>query len=265
MSIIRNSVGTIVPIRERREATASFTALNQELVMPLNGDANALVYVLSDLFIGTLEFTGASDAPMTGYFPIQAYTYATGNTGGGSPVSGQPFITDGLVAANITRVYSIPVGQLKALRIRVSAYTSGNLTLWAVTDTNASLNPAAAEADPATLCQSVTGAVNAAVTATLPAVPGLRHVIDSVQVIRSATAALTASATPVVVTMTNLPGPPALTFGSDVAGIGIDKEVRLDCGPEGLMASAINTATTVVCPVYTGVIWRVNVLYHLSS
>mgnify|MGYP003561930031 CR=1 FL=1 len=35
-------------------------------------------------------------------------------------------------------------------------------------------------------------------------------------------------------------------------------------GGAGLAASAVNTATTVVCPVYTGVIWRVNVSYRLG-
>ena len=89
--------------------------------------------------------------------------------------------------------------------------------------------------------------------------------IDSLHIVRSATAALTASATPVVVTTTGLPGNPAFTFGQDVAGIGIDKDARLDCGPEGFAAAALGAATTVVCPAYVGVIWRVNCLYHLGT
>ena len=109
-----------------------------------------------------------------------------------------------------------------------------------------------------------TAAVSTAVTATLPAVAGLRHYIKRISVVRSATAALTASATPVLVTTTNLPGLPVITFGSDAGGIGIDKEQVLDFGGAGLAASAVNTATTVVCPVYTGVIWRVNVSYYLG-
>jgi hypothetical protein len=111
---------------------------------------------------------------------------------------------------------------------------------------------------------TATNAASAGVTATLPAVAGLRHYIDRVSVVRSATAALTAAATPVVVTTSNLPGPPALTFGSDVAGIGVDKELVLDFGGAGLAATGINTASTIVAPAYTGVIWRINVAYRLG-
>lgn len=272
MSIPKNALGTIVPVRERRtNGPSNLTALNQEFLMDLNGDANVLVYVLSDLFVGTLEFTGAidgTDVPAVApsmYFPVQAYAYSVGCTGGTIPLAGQPMLLDALVAANLTRVYSIPVSQLKRLRIRTSAYTSGNCTIYAVADTNRAFNPVAADQDPATLVFTATAAVGVAVTATLPAVAGLRHYLDSVHVVRSATVALTASATPVLVTTTNIPGSPALIFGQDVAGIGIDKESRLDCGPEGLSTTALGTNTTIVCPAYVGVIWRVNCVYHLGT
>jgi hypothetical protein len=68
----------------------------------------------------------------------------------------------------------------------------------------------------------------------------------------------------VLVTTTNLPGAPVATFGSDAGGIGIDKEVKLDFGASGLAATALGTATTVVAPVYTGVIWRITVAYRLG-
>ena len=67
-----------------------------------------------------------------------------------------------------------------------------------------------------------------------------------------------------LVTTTNLPGSPVLTFGSDAAGIGIDKEMRLDFGSTGLAASVLGTATTIVCPAYAGVIWRAVVGYRLG-
>lgn len=264
MSILKNSLGTIVPVRERRETYANLAALNHEIVMPLNGDANALVYVLSDLFVGTLEFTGAMDSASSLYFPIPAYAASPACNGGTVPNSNQPMLIDALVAANLVRVYSIPVNQLKSLRIRSSAYTSGNCTVYIVADVNESSHPAVISQAAATLAVTVTAAVGVAATLTLPAVAGLRHYIDSLSIVRSATAALTPSATPVLVTTTNLPSSPIFTFGADAAGIGIDKEVKLDCGPRGFTASVIGTATTVVCPSYTGVIWRVNCLYHLG-
>ena len=49
-----------------------------------------------------------------------------------------------------------------------------------------------------------------------------------------------------------------------VVAIGIDKEMRLDFGSTGLAATTLGTNTTVVCPVYTGVIWRVIVGYRLG-
>jgi hypothetical protein len=263
MSILRNLSNAIVPVRERREASGVLGALNAELVIPLNGDESALVYIQSTAFIGTLEFTGASNSDTTQFFPVAAYPYAIGCAGGTIPPAGQPLIVDALVAANTARVYAVPVGQLKALRVRASAYTSGSCVCTIVSDTQAPLNTAI-QARPSTLLVTATGAAAAAVTATLPAVAGLRHLIDFIRVTRSATAALTAAAAPVLVTTTNLPGSPVLTFGSDVAGIGVDKEALLDFGATGIAASALGTATTIVCPVYTGVIWRINVGYRLG-
>lgn len=263
MSILRNLGGTFVPVRERRETSGTLGALNAEVVLDTNGDRNALVTVVSSSFVGTLEFTGAADSTSAVYHPIVAYPYAVGSAGGTIPVSAQPLLTDALVAANTLRVYSVPCGQLKKLRVRASAYTSGNCVVTVVADETDALNTSIISR-PTTLFVTATGASGAAVTATIPSVTGLRHVIDFIRVTRSATALLTASATPVVVTTTNLPGSPALTFGADAAPQGNDKEVVLDFGGSGLAATALGTNTTIVCPLTTGVIWRVNVAYRLG-
>lgn len=263
MAIFKNDNGVIVPVRERREASGTLAALNSEIVIDVNGDESALVYVQSTAFIGTLEFTGSSDATGALFYPVPAYPFSPGCAGGTIPPAGQPLLLDALVAANTVRVYSVPVGQLRKLRVRTSAYTSGAANVSITAEAQGPLNTAIA-AKPSTLLVTNTGAASAAVTATLPAVAGLRHIIDFVYVNRSATAALTASATPVLVTTTNLPGAPVLAFGSDAAGIGIDKEARLDFGSTGLAATALGATTTVVCPVYTGVIWRVIVGYRLG-
>lgn len=256
--------GNVKVNQQRQESTGTLGALNAELLLQVNNDRNALLYIQNgSSFIGTLEFTGVSDTGGTQYFPIAAYPYSIGCVGGTIPLAGQPMLIDALVAANTVRIYAIPCGQLKTVRVRVSAYTSGSCVATLGADATDSINTAIT-ARPTTLLVTATGAASAAVTATLPAVTGLRHIIDFIQVTRSATAALTASATPVVVTTTNMQGSPALTFGSDVAGIGIDKDVRLDFGSTGNAATVLGTATTVVCPVYTGVIWRVTVGYRLG-
>lgn len=262
MSVLKNEAGDVVPIRERRTATGTLAALNAELVMDLNGDANAMLYIQSTAFIGTLEFTGASNEDETQFFPVPAYPFSPGSVGGTIPLAGQPLIVHALVAANTAAVYAIPVGQLRKLRIRVSAYTSGSCVASVVADVNASPNTEIPHPVP-TLAVTATGASAAAVTATLPAVTGLRHYLQRLEIVRSATALLTAGATPVVVTTTNLPGTIAFTFGADAAPQGQDKTMSLDCG-SGLAATALGTNTTIVCPATTGVIWRVNAIYRLG-
>ncbi|MFN8995771.1 MAG: hypothetical protein ACK5X3_19190 [Pseudomonadota bacterium] len=263
MSRLVNESGAFVPVRERRSATGTLGALNAEVVLPLNGDSMALVTVVSNSFVGTLEFTAAGDSAGTNSVPVPAFPYSLGCVGGTIPGSAQPIITDALVAANTLRTYAIPCGQMRNLRVRASAYTSGNGVVTITSDTAETIN-LAVWLRPTTLLVSATGAAGAAVTATLPAVAGFRHVVDFIRVTRSATALLTAGATPVVVTTTNLPGPPALTFGADAAPQGVDKEGVLDFGASGLAATAVNTATTVVGPATPNVIWRVNVGYRLS-
>jgi hypothetical protein len=66
------------------------------------------------------------------------------------------------------------------------------------------------------------------------------------------------------VTTTNINGSPALTFGSDAGGIGLDKEQVLEFGASGGGTLLVNTATTIVAPAYTGVIWRMNISYRLG-
>jgi len=153
---------------------------------------------------------------------------------------------------------------LQKIRIRLTAYTSGTAAININSDACASIHPNVVSQKAGTLNITATGAAGAAVTATLPAVAGLRHYIDRISVTRSATAALTASATPVTVTTTNINGLPIITFGQDAGGIGVDREMVLEYGASGAGTLLVNTATTVVAPAYTGVIWRINVAYRLG-
>lgn len=265
MSLFKNSLNAIIPVRERREAAGTLAALNAEIVAPMNGDQFALVVCSSTAFIGTLEFTGQSDTSGTLYFPVAAYPVSPSCAGGTILLAGQPILNHALVAANTLIVYAIPVGQLRGLRVRASAYTSGSLAVSITSEETISLNTLLnGGPTPSTLTVTATAAVGLTITATIPAVAGLRHYIDDVKVVRSATAALAASATPVLVTTTNLPGNPIMTFGSDAGGIGVDKEQWLPTGTGGIAATTLGTNTTIVCPAYVGVIWRIIVVYHLG-
>ena len=117
---------------------------------------------------------------------------------------------------------------------------------------------------PADQCVSVTGATGAAVTATLPAVASQFHYIVFIQIKKYFTVANAASATPLLVTTTNIPGSLTFTFGQPAGAIGgTDEDIFNPAAP--IKSSVANTATTIVCPATTGIIWRVNVHYYVST
>ena len=263
MSIQKNEFGDVVPVREQRSSSGLLAAVNAQLVHDVNGDESAIVHLIGT---GTLNATyniqGSPDG--TNFYDLLVYPMPNMCIGGTIPQAGQPILTEAVNVATVHRTLALSCGGLKKIRVRLTAYTSGNCEAVINSDERASISPFVRDQRSATLTVTSTGAASAAVTATLPAVAGLRHYIDFIKITRSSTAALTASATPTLVTTTNIPGTPAITFGLDASGIGLDKEYVLDFGASGVAATAINTATTIVCPVLTGVIWRVNVAYRLG-
>jgi hypothetical protein len=114
---------------------------------------------------------------------------------------------------------------------------------------------------PSTLCVTATGAAAAAVTLTLPAIAGQFHYITSIQINGYATAAVTGTATPVLVTSTNIPGNPVWTFARARA-VGTTDIQSLTLAGNALKSSVVNTATTIVCPATTSILWRVTVTYY---
>ena len=264
MSLLRNLLGNFMPHLEARTSTGTLAAINAEVVHNLSGDASAVIYINgTGIFNSTYTIDGSVDG--VNYFPLLCYPYGTASIGSATlPVAAQPLVAETVNAATVQRALCAAVGGLQKVRVRLAAYANGSCAVTINSDDCKSINPYANDTKAATLMVSTTAAVSTAVTATLPAVTGLRHYIDRIDVTRSATAALTAAAAPVVVTTTNIPGLPHLTFGSDAGGVGVDKTVTLDFGASGMAAAAAGVATTVVCPVVTGVIWRVNVAYRLG-
>lgn len=116
----------------------------------------------------------------------------------------------------------------------------------------------------ATLGVSATAASGVAVTATLPAAgAGLYHYITGIDMELYAAAARTGGATPVSVTSTNLPGSPAWNFPTAQA-IGVVDRFDIPIAAP-IKASAANTATTIVAPIATTGIWRINVSYYTAT
>lgn len=263
MSILKNLANSFMPHLESRRSSGTLAAVNAELVHDVNGDESATIFINGT---GTLNATYSIQGSPDGvnYGDILTFPYAPFSVGGTLPVPAQPIVSEAVNAATIQRLLCLNCGGLQKIRIRLTAYSSGSAAVNINSDACASIHPNVVAQKAGTLNITATGAASAAVTATLPAVAGLRHYIDRISVVRSATAALTASATPVTVTTTNINGSPVITFGSDAAGIGIDREIILEYGASGAGTLAVNTATTVVAPIYTGVIWRINVSYRLG-
>ena len=116
---------------------------------------------------------------------------------------------------------------------------------------------------PADQCQSVTGVTGAAIVATLPAVASQFHYVVGMEITKYFTAANAASANPLVVTTTNLPGSLAYSFGQPLGTIGTSDE-RTYSYAAPIKSSVAGTSTTITCPATVGVIWRINVHYYVA-
>jgi hypothetical protein len=149
------------------------------------------------------------------------------------------------------------------LRVRVSAYTSGNVNV--VIRGSSSENLAYTRPVPSVLSATITAAANTAATLTLAAGgAGLFHYLTYLIITRNATAALAGTAT-LVITSTNLPGSWAYSVGNAMAAGGTQKDLEASfLSP--LKSSVANTATTIVMPVPgVAVLWRATAHYFLAA
>jgi hypothetical protein len=232
-------------IVDGRPANQNLNLLNAETFFDVNGHSTCMIDVRGT-FVGTAVFEATVDG--TNYIAVPAYNLLTG--------AYVPQVTaPGTVATNCAG--------FRRIRVRCSAYTSGTLIV-AMRGSTADF-AIIVERIPATLTVTATGAAAAAVTLTLAAPgAGMYHYIDSIKIDHFATALLTAAATPVLVTSTNLPGSPVINFRADAAPQGTLTTSIIQCGMP-LRSTAANTATTVVCPATTAVIWRATAVYRIGA
>lgn len=153
-------------------------------------------------------------------------------------------------------------GGFDRIRVRVTAYTSGT-AIATLIGSSAPLDLSLVGRITSSIGTTI-GTAGTATTLTLAAPgAGLRHYLTYLAITRFATAALTAAATPVNVTTTNLPGSLAFTFPAEAALQGTVDRWREDFAYP-IASSAQNTATTIVCPATTAVIWRVTAGFYVA-
>ena len=244
-------------VTDARPITAVLGSLNAEVVMDLNGAAVATFDIRTAAGALTLSFEGTIDG--TNYFALPAFAQ---NQLLAAAALSEQYIGDLVIATTQSGSYTVGVSGFRRVRVRVSAYTSGTVTVAA----------RASQADaiivarplPTVLYVTATGASGAAVTATLPAPgAGLFHYITHIHLVQFVVAARTAAATPVLATTTNLPGNPVYSCDATVGAIG--QIIQYDLTPNNpLKSSVANTATTFVGPATTSTIWRWNIGYYVG-
>lgn len=157
----------------------------------------------------------------------------------------------------------LPAG-CKQVRILCTAYTSGSASIYMRCATGD--NIVYAKPIPSTTIATTTGTAGAAVTLTVAAPgAGLSHYITGIYITKFAAALLTAAATPVLVTTTNIGGSPVFSFSAAADPQGTAVEIVRQFGGNPLKSAAQNTATTIVCPATTATIWRVQVAYYVGA
>lgn len=224
-------------------------SLNAEIVTDCDG-ASTCTLDLRGTFSLTIEVAGTVDGTNWTLIPVRAINVAS-------------VLYVAAVTGTTAGTWVGECAGFKRLRARVTAYTSGSAT--------ARLNASVGIIPNTLIGNNITsatvtsvGAAGAAVTLTLPAAgAGLRHYITYLSINRFATALLTAAATPVTVTTTNIPTSLAFSFAADAAAQGTIDRWREDFAYP-IAVSAQNTATTIVCPATTGVIWRVTAGYYIA-
>lgn len=260
MSKIINDGNQVVPLREDRVLAVQSIANGASMAeFDISGDPYTMINVVGISPVMTLTISGSIDGSI--FFPI--FCVPISATLGNVPNFALALTAEPLVAATTHRAYVCDTAALRKIRVAPTAYTSGvvNVSARSAPEAGGHLE-CARYASP--LFVTATGAAGAAVTATLPASVGLRHRITRIDILRSASAALTAGAAPVLTTSANLPGAYSLSFGSDAAPQGSDRWFNCDLSGAPIVANAANTASSITCPVTTGVIWRINVHFGLQ-
>jgi len=240
-----------------RTPTNTLSALNAEILMDLAGAATAIFDLRTAAGVWTLVFEGTIDG--TNYVSLPAFAIFQQL---GALLVAEQYVTSVIAATTVNGQYIVGVSGFRRIRVRISAFTSGNVVVAARASRADFI--AYARAIPATLHVTVTAAANTAATITLPAAgAGLFHYITYLNCRRNATAALAGTAT-LIITTTNLPGTPAWSNGNAMIAGGTVEDI--DMQPSHPLKSLVaNTNTTIVMPAAgAAVLNRGNCSYYVG-
>jgi hypothetical protein len=247
MKLSRNLSAGLIDPRENLFIAGNLGALNADVIADCDGCSTVSID-LRGTFSMTVQIQGTIDGTNWILIPVR-------------PAVGGIFVA--AIVGTAAGVWSGSCSGFRRVRAIATAYTSGTAiaTLMA---SNAIFDDFARFGAVTPSAATAVGAAAAAVTLTLAAPGvGLRHYLTYLSMNRFAAAALTAAAVPVTVTTTNLPGTLAFSFAADAALQGTLDRWREDFSYP-VMTVAQNTATTIVCPATTGVIWRVTAGFFVA-
>lgn len=234
------SSGNLHP-RENLLATGNLGAANAEVIVSCDG-CSMFSLDMRGTFNLTVEVSGTIDGTNWQLIPVRSQTGGIYVASLANPGAG---------------IWRGECAGYRQIRARCTAYTSGLAVATLLASTSVAPLETALQGAMMSLLGTQLGTSGAAATLTLAAPgAGLRHYLSFIRITRFATAALTAAATPVAVTTTNLPGSLAFTLPADGLTLGAVSEHLYDFN-RPVISTAQNTATTVVCPATTAVIWRI--------
>lgn len=247
MKLSRNLRSGLLDPRENLFIAGNLGVLNAEIVTDCDGCATVSID-LRGTFNMTVQIQGTIDGTNWFVIPVR-------------PVTGGIFVA--AITGSAAGAWTAACAGFAKVRAIVTAYTSGT-AIATLMGSNSLFDDFAKNGSITPSIGTTIGASGAATTLTLAAPgAGLRHYLTYLSINRFATALLTAAATPVAVTTTNLPGSLAFSFAADAAAQGTLDRWREDFAYP-IAASAQNTATTIVAPATTGVIWRITAGFFVA-
>jgi hypothetical protein len=233
--------------RESLVVTGTLGALNSEIITSCDGCATVALD-LRGTFSHTVEVAGTVDGTNWVVIPVRSQL-------GGAYLAA--------IVGTTAGVWMAACAGFDKVRARVTAYTSGGSTATLLAS-NAMFDDFAKNGGVTSTTATAVGASGAAVTLTIAAPgAGLRVYLTYLSINRFAAAVLTAAAAPVTVTTTNIPGTLAFSIPADAAALGTIDRWREDFAFP-IMTTTQNTATTIVAPLTTGVIWRITAGYYVA-